>query len=152
MPLGARRPRLEMTRHPSVKAVSFDDIISTYGATYFRDALARFVIERCDLTSALTSAGIERKSAGVYFTFRKVPVFHRIKIWNDDPQDILSSSPQVGDNIHVQPVGKNKHGNNVPARFDTVLVNTGAGGLTGVLGKPFLRGLPRLMLESDGLA
>ncbi|CDO69799.1 hypothetical protein BN946_scf184766.g44 [Trametes cinnabarina] len=136
----ARRPRLEMTRHPSVKAVSFDDIVDAYGATYFRDALARFVIERCDFTSALSPAEIERKSAGVYFTFRKVPVFHRIKIWNDDPQDILSTLPQVGDNIHVQPMRKNKHGNEVPARFDTVLVNTGTGGPTGVLADGLAQG------------
>ncbi|KAJ3004511.1 hypothetical protein NUW54_g4780 [Trametes sanguinea] len=43
-------------------------------------------------------------------------------------------SPQVGDIIHIQPTRQNKYGNDVPARFDTVLVNTGTGGATGVLG------------------
>ncbi|KAI0824025.1 hypothetical protein BC628DRAFT_1381212 [Trametes gibbosa] len=128
-----RRPRLQMTRHPSAKAIPFGDIAAKYGAKYFRDALARFVVEHNDLTSTLTHVEIERKSAGVYFPFRKVSVFHRIKLWIDDPQGLLSLT-QVADIVHVQPARKNKYDNAVPARFDTVLINTGTGGPTGTSG------------------
>ncbi|KAI0819417.1 hypothetical protein BC628DRAFT_1514052 [Trametes gibbosa] len=104
-----------------------------YGAKYFRDALARFVVEHNDLSSTLTHVEIERKSAGVYFPFRKVSVFHRIKLWIDDPQGLLSLT-QVADIVHVQPARKNKYDNAVPARLDTVLINTGTGGPTGTSG------------------
>ncbi|KAI0822390.1 hypothetical protein BC628DRAFT_1514369 [Trametes gibbosa] len=129
----ARRPRLQMTRHPSAKAIPFDDIAAKYGARYFRDALARFVVEHNDLSSTLTRAEIEHKSAGVYFPFRKVPVFHRIKLWIDDPKGLLLLA-QVADTVHVQPARKNKYDNGVAARFDTVLINTGTGGPTGTSG------------------
>ncbi|KAI0827915.1 hypothetical protein BC628DRAFT_1534661, partial [Trametes gibbosa] len=126
-------PRLQMTRHPSPKAISSGDIAVNYGAKYFRDALARFVVEHNDSSSTLTRAEIEHKSAGVYFPFHKVPVFHRIKLWIDDPQGLLSDT-QVADAVHVQPARKNKYENTVPARFDTVLINTGIGGPTGMSG------------------
>ena len=40
----------------------------------------------------------------------------------------------VVDSIHVKPASKDKHGKNIPARFDTALINDGTGGDTGLKG------------------
>ncbi|KAH9857831.1 hypothetical protein C2E23DRAFT_720065 [Lenzites betulinus] len=122
-----RKPRLEMTRYPSVSAaITFQQLALDYGATYFRDVLARFVAQRNDVLHQLSDSDteIEKASAAIYFPFHRVPVYHRIKIWIDEPDGLLAI-PQVGDLIHVRPSRQDRHGTTVPARFDTVLVNVG---------------------------
>ena len=53
--------------------------------------------------------------------FTSVPVFHKIKFWNQDPYCRPECS-DVLDVAHVRPRKKGKHGW-IPSRFDTVLVN-----------------------------
>lgn len=113
-------PRIIMTRHPSAKAVSFDDVVSQYGAPFFRDALARFVVSRNDPT--LSPAQVELASGSVYFGFRKVPVYHKIKFTIEDVLGLGTSRSIVEDVAHVRPARKGKYGADVAARHDTVLV------------------------------
>ncbi|KAJ7491595.1 hypothetical protein B0H11DRAFT_2399014 [Mycena galericulata] len=95
--------RLRMTKHPTIKAVRITDLITDYGVQIFRDALARFVA--------------------------KVPVFHRIKFVTEHPYTARGPSDSVVDSIHVQPPKVLKNGEELPARFDTALINDGTGGM-----------------------
>lgn len=109
-----------MTRHPSVKAVTFETLISQYGATFFRDALTRFVVIRNQPT--LTPAQVELASGSVYFNFRAVPVYHKIKFTIEDILGLGTSRASIEDVAHVRPARKGKYDIDVAARHDTVLV------------------------------
>ncbi|KAI0372511.1 hypothetical protein BV20DRAFT_1034577 [Pilatotrama ljubarskyi] len=122
---------IDIAEYPSVKAVSFDAAAAHYGAMYFRDALVRFVIRY--RSPDLDPRQVERASAAVYFNFRTVPVFHRIKFLLDDVQG-FSMADDLTDVTHARPARQDTQGRPVPVRFDTVLVNDGSGGETGVAG------------------
>ncbi|KAJ6549962.1 hypothetical protein B0H19DRAFT_1073857 [Mycena capillaripes] len=122
--------QLKMTKHPTLKSVRLGRLITDYGAQFFRDALARFITK---FNSPLfTSRQIESESAHITFAFHAVPVFHRIKFTTQDPYTALGSLDSVVDLIHVQPRKLLNNGEDVPARFDTALVNDSTGGLIGV--------------------
>ncbi|KAI0351066.1 hypothetical protein OH77DRAFT_1411790, partial [Trametes cingulata] len=123
--------RIHIAQYPSVKAVSFDHAASQYGATYLRDALARFIIHFRN--PDLDHRQVERASAAIYFNFRTVPVFHKMKIALEDVQG-FGVMEELRDVVHARPARKDTQGRPVPARFDTVLVNDGTGGETGVTG------------------
>ncbi|KAJ7739261.1 hypothetical protein DFH07DRAFT_965821 [Mycena maculata] len=92
----------KMTIHPSRKSVSFDMLARDYGAEFLRDAIARYVITA---NPDFSARQVEIYSANLAMPFRALPVYHKIK---------------------------NKRGKEVAGRFDTVLVNDGAGKETGV--------------------
>ncbi|PIL34532.1 hypothetical protein GSI_03310 [Ganoderma sinense ZZ0214-1] len=127
------KPPLEMTRHPSVRGVPVHELPDKYGATFFRDALKRFVVEH-NSSGSLSRAQVESAAAGIYFPFAKVPVWHRIKFWISDPYDLTRHILPSSDTAHAHPERKGKYDTTVPGRFDTVLVNDGTGGVTGVQG------------------
>ncbi|KAI0924852.1 hypothetical protein AcW2_005609 [Taiwanofungus camphoratus] len=79
------------------------------------------------------AADVERLSTNIFFGFRTLPVFHKIKLWLDDVQGFAVTG-QAMDVVHTRPFHKNKQGRDVPARFDTVLINEGAGGTVGLQG------------------
>ncbi|KJA19341.1 hypothetical protein HYPSUDRAFT_1096163 [Hypholoma sublateritium FD-334 SS-4] len=101
---------LKLTKHPTARSISIDNLVSRYGATHFRTALERFVA----LTNEpnLTRAQLERKLWGIRIPFTKLPVWHRIKFTRQDP-----SSGEV-----------------LPARFDPALINDGTGKDVGLEG------------------
>ncbi|KAI0696143.1 hypothetical protein C8T65DRAFT_698500 [Cerioporus squamosus] len=109
-----------MTCNPSVKAVKLEEVTARYGATYFRDALSRFVAQRNH--PEYTPAQLERAAASVYIPFYKIPVFHKVKFWLEDPHDFALPGSELRDVIHCRPSRKSKHGNDIPGRFDTALV------------------------------
>lgn len=114
--------RIEITRHPSVCAVRLAQLPSKYGATYFRDALARFVVSVNH--PDLSPAEVEKESASIFFPFNTVSAFHKIKFWVQDPHGLSLPGSEIRDVIHVTPARKNKHGAVIPGRFDTALVRT----------------------------
>ncbi|CDO74225.1 hypothetical protein BN946_scf184721.g4 [Trametes cinnabarina] len=121
----ARRPkprvsRVQLTRHPSAKGVEFEDAISKYGATYFRDALARFVAKT--LHPDFTPAQVEQASAGIYFSFRTISAFHKLKFWIEDDSGLTIDASEPADAAHAHPTRFGKHSKEIPGRFDTVLV------------------------------
>lgn len=109
-----------ITKTPSVKAVSFSLLVTDYGATYFRDALARYIVACRD--PPLSSLKVERQSAWIYFRFSSVQVFHKIKFAITDPLSLVDSSSI--DVAHVKPASKDKRSKIIPGRFDTVLVRS----------------------------
>ncbi|EIW56974.1 uncharacterized protein TRAVEDRAFT_170977 [Trametes versicolor FP-101664 SS1] len=123
--------RIKIAKWPSVKALSFDDAAERYGAVYLRDALARFVVRHRDPT--LTAAEVEQQSLNVSLHFRKIQAFNKLKFILDDAQD-LGVMEDVRDAAHARPERQDKQGRTVPGRFDTVLVNNGTGGRSGVQG------------------
>ncbi|KAF8337856.1 hypothetical protein F5887DRAFT_1077979 [Amanita rubescens] len=111
--LGLRRKRrLKMTCRPSARGISLDALTSSYGATYFRDAMARFVAQWRN--PQLSRTQIEQEACNISMPFVYVSAYHRIKFTEEDNSVI--------DAIHVQPSRKDKRGQAIPARFDTVLV------------------------------
>ena len=116
---------LKMTCRPSVRAVSIDKLIMDYGATYFRDALARFVVQWQN--PDLPPPAVERESVNIRIPFVNVSAYHRIKYVEGDESTTV-------DSIHVQPKRQDKYGRLVPGRFDTVLVRIGSENQTGIHG------------------
>ncbi|PIL31105.1 hypothetical protein GSI_05801 [Ganoderma sinense ZZ0214-1] len=123
------RPRIQMTRHPSVKGVKFPQLVTTYGATFFRDALSRYVVEHNH--PQLTRHQVEQQASKVFFNFYSVPVFHKIKIHVLDSEGLGLQDTDKQDVVHVRPARKNKYDDTIPGRFDTVLVRTADGNHSG---------------------
>ena len=103
----------KLTKHPSVRAVPLDVLVTKYGATHFRTALARFIALSND--PDLTRAQLERKLWGIRMPFTKVAVWHRIKFMRTDPSTLTVST---SDSIHCRPERKDSHGKPIPSRFD----------------------------------
>jgi len=108
---------LKMTQHPSIKAVSFDDIDELYGAVQFQDALGDF-IARINYPGR-SGNELYARAVNTLIPFCLVPVFHKVKFTsnNVEPAEII-------DAIHVWPEQKDTRRRIIPPRFDTVLVLT----------------------------
>ncbi|KAJ7919735.1 hypothetical protein B0H13DRAFT_1868316 [Mycena leptocephala] len=124
--------QLKMAKHPTRKSVKFSTLETTYGASFFRDALSRYIIELLDPT--LTRAQIERDANSFEVPFNAVPVFQKIKFTASDPYGNDGPTDNIVDSIHVHPSKMVRAGDEIPARFDTALVNTGDGGRSGITG------------------
>ena len=107
----------KMTRHPTLKNVSISDISSPngYGAVNFEPALCQFVAQFQN--PKLTRRQIEDASYDIHLPFYSLPVFHKIKFWNEELHGNITM-----DSIHAYPA-KIKDDIVIRAsRFDTVLV------------------------------
>ncbi|KIJ62538.1 hypothetical protein HYDPIDRAFT_135569 [Hydnomerulius pinastri MD-312] len=121
---------LQMTKAPSVKAVTFEKLETSYGATYFRDALARYIVSRRN--PSFTDTQVERESAKIYFRFSTIPVFHKMKFLIQGPSTLMDI--QSVDAAHIKPASKDRRGRTIPGRFDTVLVHDGESSFIGSCG------------------
>ncbi|KAJ6624580.1 hypothetical protein B0H10DRAFT_1784667 [Mycena sp. CBHHK59/15] len=124
--------QLKMTKHPTPKSVRLACLVTDYGATFFRDALARYVVHLNH--PELSRMQVEGNSQDLTFAFNSVPVYHRIKFTTPNPYTARGPEDSVVDSIHVQPRKTLKNGEELPARFDTALVNDGTGDITGAAG------------------
>ncbi|KAM6499612.1 hypothetical protein JOM56_005120 [Amanita muscaria] len=127
MPSLTSNRRIKMTRYPSIQAVSIDDLVNKYGATFFIDAFARFVV--LWRNPQTTRARLERDALDVHIPFRTVSVFHHIRYKDIHDREEASESSDV---IHIKPQYKNKNGKIVPGRFDTGLVHRRAENESGI--------------------
>jgi len=124
---------IHITKTPSVSSVHFDQLTSDYGAIDFRQALTVFIASYNQPT--LSRRQLQSEAFEIFLPFQKVPVFHKVKLWNDDPLS-KSDGGKTLDIIHTRPKVKTKKGANLPARFDTALIDVDAdpgGGVTGNL-------------------
>jgi len=106
---------LTMTQHPTLRRVSFDDIIGGYGAVDFQDLLGDFFAHLKE--PHLSGRTLHTRGGNTLIPFRHVPVYHKIKFRNGDGA--------IVDAIHIRPEHVDAHGRIIPARFDTVLVQAG---------------------------
>jgi len=115
-PLGPPRAHVQcikMAQHPSIKAVSFDDLARRYGAMDFGDELANFIAQ---VNNPSASAAVLRaRASDTLIPFQAVPVFHNIKFTKDGNAEIV-------DGVQIRPEQKDKRGRIIPPHFDTVLV------------------------------
>jgi len=107
---------IKFAQTPSRKAVSFPDIFWRYGAPLFQDALADFIVSIKNPDLRLHA--LHERAGNVLFPFRTVWVYHNIKF--TAPND--AQEPEIVDTVHVQPEQRDKCGQIIPARFDTVLI------------------------------
>jgi hypothetical protein len=133
------RRALKMTKHPTAKRVPLDRIICDYGATFFTEALARYVVRTNQPT--LSAVQLEREAAHIVLPFQTVATFHRVKFHTINASGYRDPTATI-DSVHCQPPRKDNKGHIIPGRFDTVLVNEGDGGTTGVNGRCFFVLLP----------
>ena len=116
-----------------------DHIICDYGATFFTEALARYVVRTNQPT--LSAVQLEREAAHIVLPFQTVATFHRVKFHAINAGGYRDPTATM-DSVHCQPSRKDNRGHIIPGRFDTVLVNEGDGGTTGVNGACFFVLLP----------
>ena len=118
LPPPIRHPHIQMTRNPA-KIVSLSQISSSYSAPLFSNALQMVVAHHQH--PGASQARLNYIAPKIALPFMSVPVFHKIKFWNQDPYRRPDCS-DVLDVAHVRPHKKGKRGW-IPERFDTVLVN-----------------------------
>jgi hypothetical protein len=116
---------LKLTKRPSAFGVAISTLVTQYGATFFRDAFARFIAGWCNPN--LTRAQLERESLNINIPFTAVSVYYYLKFTN-------VGFSETEDSIHVYPVKRKKNGRIDDARFDTALVRIGDVGATGIHG------------------
>ncbi|KAJ7489503.1 hypothetical protein FB451DRAFT_1337209 [Mycena latifolia] len=122
---------LQMTKFPSVYGVKMGTLTTAYGAEYFCDAFARFIVGFKNL--ALSKRQVEMAAADFSLPFQSVSVYHKIKFWNEDPLGHEDTRDTL-DVVHVKPGYVNKQGRLIGGRFDTVIINDGTGQHSGVKG------------------
>ena len=118
LPPPTRHPHIKMTRNPT-KTVSLTKIVSDYKAPLFTEALQMVIAHYQDPTA--TQARLNYTAPIIALPFTSVPVFHKVKFWNQDPYR-RSDCSDILDVAHVCPRRKGTRGW-IPERFDTVLVN-----------------------------
>ena len=123
---------LTLTKWPSKKAVDLDELVTNYGAIFFREALRRYLVLSKHSGPPLTPNQLEHAILYTNLPFTSVPVYHKLKFTT--PTDSARTKHFTLDAIYVRPERQSKKGLTIPARFDTALVNIGSGGETGVEG------------------
>ncbi|KIL54913.1 hypothetical protein M378DRAFT_91716, partial [Amanita muscaria Koide BX008] len=114
---------IKLTKRPSAFGVAISTLVTQYGATFFRDAFARFVAGWHN--PDLTRAQLEHESMNIIIPFTAVSVYHCLKFTN-------VGFSETEDSLHVYPVRCKKNGRTDDARFDVALVRIGAIGATGI--------------------
>ncbi|TBU58884.1 hypothetical protein BD310DRAFT_850215 [Dichomitus squalens] len=124
-PLPPRSPSAPLSRiysiakTPNVKALRFHEAVDKYGATFLRDAIARFVVKyRSPLFSAQE---VDHESRNIFLPFATFPAWHRIKFRLEDLQN-FGIMEATRDAAHARPTRVDRRNRPVPARFDTVVV------------------------------
>ena len=84
---------------------------------------------------------LEQEAAHIVLPFQTVATFHRVKFHAINAGGYRDPTATM-DSVHCQPSRKDNRGHIIPGRFDTVLVNEGDGGITGVNGGCFFVLLP----------
>ncbi|KAJ3712985.1 hypothetical protein DFJ43DRAFT_1008331 [Lentinula guzmanii] len=109
---------LKMTKNPSIHTVKISDIIQTYGATFFKAALARFVVQLKQ--PELSGLRLDNAAEGFFLGVSHISAYHRVKYTH---KDFFTDQISTVDSIHVQPTHMGKYEQSIPGRFDTALVH-----------------------------
>lgn len=131
-PAVAPTTRIKLSPTPSRTKVQWPDIKSVYGATYIKDAIARYIAKWNNPNG--TSAQIEAAARDIFLPVDGLAVFHRVQFWLGHSQQHPLSANEY-DSIIVRPQRVDTLKRVVPARFDTALVNGGDSTRIGIEGK-----------------
>ncbi|KAG2154472.1 uncharacterized protein EDB93DRAFT_1320123 [Suillus bovinus] len=114
-----------MTKHPSAKAVSIQKLIDDYGATYFREALARYITQVSHTNDPNPPHGLalDVLAHDIHLPFRTLPVFHRIKWLSIDSRGHGNTTVTL-DSVHARP-RRSSGTHPLARRSDTALVSLG---------------------------
>jgi len=119
-PPAIHHARIQMTRQPT-KSATVDQICKDYGVKNFHAALSTFLSQHVDSRASQ----YEPEDIG---PSRRIPVFHKIKLWAQDPQG-RPEADDTHDVVHARCHTTTRAKHLLPARFDTVLVDVpGDGG------------------------
>ncbi|KAG1802364.1 hypothetical protein EV424DRAFT_1351759 [Suillus variegatus] len=115
-----------MPKHPTAKAVTIDKLVDDYGATFFHEALARYItqLRHAEDPNPLHDRTLEILAHNIHFLFRTLPVFHKVKWVSVDARGHGNTTITL-DSVHARPQRRSGSGL-LPCRSDTVLVNLGA--------------------------
>ncbi|KAG1828595.1 hypothetical protein DFJ58DRAFT_672192 [Suillus subalutaceus] len=111
-----------MTKHPSAKSVSLEKLTMDYGATHFRDALARYIAQqtRGNDPTPLHGHALDALAHDIHLPFRRLPIFHKVK-WCSVDACSHGDARVTLDSVHAKP--QRKFGSRLIAhRSDTALV------------------------------
>ncbi|KAG2338131.1 hypothetical protein BDR05DRAFT_978271 [Suillus weaverae] len=114
-----------MTKHPSTKSVSLEKLATDYGATHFRDALARFIAQQSQGNDPvpLDSQALDVLAHDIHFPFHRLPVFHKVKWCSVDAHGHGDAHVTL-ESVHAKP--QRNVGARLIARLsDTALVRVG---------------------------
>ncbi|KAG2137099.1 uncharacterized protein EDB93DRAFT_1091318, partial [Suillus bovinus] len=115
-----------MVKHPCTKSVSLEMLATDYGATHFRDALARYIAQqsRGNDPTPLHGRALDVLAHDIHFPFHRLPVFHKVK-WCSVDACGHGNAHVTLDSVHAKP--QRKFGSHVIAhRSNTALVRLGA--------------------------
>ena len=118
--------RLKMAQNPKRRQVPFNILATDYSTLNFQDMLAEFIAQ-------LNHPGVSKDALQNYvhdthIPFTCIPVFHKIKFTTSN----TFNETEIADVVHVRPEQKDSRGRIIPARFDTILVETSKGQLNSV--------------------
>jgi hypothetical protein len=112
-----------MPKHPSMRSVPLNTIVTEYGATFIWEAIARFIASSNH--PDWTQRQVEDAVLDTFLPFRALPIYHKMKFVNGDFI--------VVDAVHAQPARRSRR-RPVSGRFDTALVNVQEGEDIGIQG------------------
>ena len=119
----AHHAHIQMTREP-VAQVSFAKVVSNYGAKDFSNALTTFLAHHENPGASYQA--LQSIASQLKLKFDHVCVFHKIKLWIQDPQGRAETEDTL-DVIHARCMTTTRTGRKLPARFDTALINLSTG-------------------------
>jgi hypothetical protein len=110
--------------HEPVAQVSFEKVVSEYGARDFYNALAMFLAHH---ENPNASRQVLRSiAAQLTLNFDCICVFHKIKLWIQDPQGCADTGDMC-DVVHARSMTTTWTGRQLSARFDTALIDISSG-------------------------
>ncbi|KAF7303411.1 hypothetical protein MIND_00569600 [Mycena indigotica] len=115
--------KLVMAKNPTKKSVRFSILQTEYGAADFTNALKQYIAFVNE--PGLNRQQLARAAENIHLFFNSVPVFQRIKFTALDPYVLKGPEDVIVDSIHVQPENSFPNGDEIPARFDTALIQVG---------------------------
>jgi hypothetical protein len=122
-PTTAHHAHVQMTREP-VAQVSLENVVSKYGATDFYNALAKFLVHHENPN--MSHRTLQSVASQFKFNFDQISVFHKIKLWIQDPQGCAETGDTL-DVVHARCMTTTRTGRKLLARFDTALVDISSG-------------------------
>ncbi|KAH8804139.1 hypothetical protein DL96DRAFT_1474768 [Flagelloscypha sp. PMI_526] len=113
---------LRLAKRPAASGVRLHDLASVYGVHHFGPAFSRYLVLNFLKTSTrFTQGTLDTAAWDLSLPFDRISVYHRLKFVQHDPYNTPPST--IVDSVHIQPARQDTRGQEIPSRFDTVLIN-----------------------------